>query len=148
MTWCFGTEAIRIYGIGNRTQRPCIWSFADAARDKSRKVKRLLELGADINANIDDEYTGGRTPVHQAVLSRQYDIALQLLEAGADYKTYRPKPSSDRKLIHTVVAIESSLPDMTEEQRMKFRKLLTWLEEHGESAAAAREDRARSLQSR
>lgn len=109
------------------------------ARNKKEKVLRLIDLGADLDANRDDEYTGGATPVMDAVSAfGQYDISLLLLEAGADYNTYLT--DSHTKLIHIVVMEERRLPQCSPQQKENYRKLVAWLEAHGESVAEAKKD--------
>lgn len=118
---------------------PLLLLLVGPARDKQEKVQRLIDLGANLDANKDDEYTGGRTPVMVAVSAfAQFDIALQLLEAGADYKAY--KTNTNSKLIHTVALAERRLPQCTPQQRDDYRKLVDWLEAHGESLEQAKAD--------
>jgi ankyrin repeat protein len=59
--------------------------------NKKEKIRTLLKLGADINY-MDG---GGLTPTMSAVaFAGQYDIALELLKAGADPKIYQPNSNS------------------------------------------------------
>ena len=83
--------------------------------------------------------SNGGTPVMQAVSwFGQYDIALIMLEAGADFRKY--DESEIQRLIHIVVSQERHLNEYTPEQRAKFHELVKWLEDHGESYAEAKAD--------
>ena len=107
------------------------------AKDKSRKIQRLIELGADVDANKNNEHTGGFTPVMVATSGfGQYDLALQLLRAGADYKAYMT--NINQKLIHIVVNEEGRMK--TTKQKTDYEKLVKWLEDHGETIDKARDD--------
>lgn len=109
------------------------------ASEKPKKIHRLLELGADIDANLDNPRTNGRSPVVSATLSfAQFDLALQLLEAGADYKTYQA--NTNKKFVHTVAGQERNIPRMNPEKKAQFQKLVAWLEARGESMEEARAD--------
>lgn len=120
-------------------QTPLIAVILSAGRDKKAKVKKLIELGANSNANIDDEWTGGETAVDAAVATfGQFDIALLLLESGADYKTVRA--GNRKKLVHLVVMQERRLANADAEMTECYQKLVKWLEDYGESVDAARAD--------
>jgi hypothetical protein len=98
-------------------------------------VKLLIGKGADLN-RMNGAWT---TPVMQAVSwGGQYDIALILLQAGADYKIYKPK--SNTKLIHLVAMEEDRKSAWKSPQAADYAKLVDWLEAHGESIAAAKAD--------
>lgn len=106
--------------------------------DAKDRVQILIDKGADLDA-LDQN---GTPPVRYAVgWFRQFDIALQLLKAGADPNVYQPRSNS--KLIHAVVGAERNLKLMSEGQRRHFKALLTWLEDHGEDSEAARKDKER-----
>jgi hypothetical protein len=105
--------------------------------DKAAKIRRLIDLGADMN----DRFSGG-TPVMQAVTwFGQFKLALMMLEAGADHRTYQH--NEYRQLIHVVAGQERRLHEYTPEQRAGFHELVKWLEDHGESYEAAKADIAR-----
>jgi len=109
--------------------------------NKVEKSRTLLDLGADINHIGFAEYT----PAECAVAWRQYDAALMLLEAGADYKAYN-HPNSNRRLVHSVLNRAVNL-DETQTwgpgERQKHEAVLAWLDAHGESVERAQEDVAR-----
>ena len=105
--------------------------------DRREKVKRLIELGADMNA-----LAVGVTPVMQAVSwGGQYDLALLMLESGADWKQYQENET--QRLIHVVVRQEDRLVHQSPLQQETFRKLVKWLEDHGESYERANADMER-----
>jgi len=51
-----------------------------ATKGDLKKVKKLLEQGADVNARDSD----GRTPLHEAAYKDHLDVAKLLIEKGAD----------------------------------------------------------------
>jgi hypothetical protein len=72
----------------------------------------------------------------------QYDIALDLLKAGADPKIFQPMSNS--KLAHIVAGDEQSRSAIwTAKQKSDFDTLVEWLAEHGESLQQAKADRER-----
>ncbi len=71
----------------------------------------------------------------------QYELALMMLEAGADYRTYQH--NDYRRLIHVIAGQERRLNEQAPEQQAKFHELVKWLEDHGESYEAAKADIAR-----
>jgi hypothetical protein len=102
------------------------------------KVQTLIEKGS----NLDHLNGTGTTAVELAVgWGGQYDIALDLLSAGASFRIYVPRENT--RLIHRVVEEERRLPHCTPKQRADYQKLLNWLVEHGESVEAARADMKR-----
>ncbi len=102
--------------------------------DKAAKIRRLIDLGADINAPA-----MGTTPVMQAVSwGGQFDLALGMLEAGANFRAY--EENEVQRLIHVVVRQEARLEGGSPEQRAEFQKLVSWLEQRRESYAQAKGD--------
>ena len=71
----------------------------------------------------------------------QFKLALMMLEAGADHRTYQH--NEYRQLIHVVAGQERRLHEYTPEQRAGFHELVKWLEDHGESYEEAKADIAR-----
>lgn len=129
-----GDPNIRHTGPLGSRDTPLFAVITRSAGDKAAKVRRLIELGADMNA-----LAMGYTPVMQAVgWFGQYDIALIMLEAGADFRMY--DESEIQRLIHVVVGQERRLKEHTPEQRAKFHELVKWLEDRGESYAEAKAD--------
>jgi hypothetical protein len=119
------------------SQTPLFAVITFGSGDRAAKIRRLIDLGADMNA-----LSNGGTPVMQAVSwFGQYGLALMMLEAGADFRKYGE--SEAQRLIHIVVKQERRLNEYTPEQRAKFHELVKWLEDHGESYAEAKADIAR-----
>jgi hypothetical protein len=132
-----GDPNIRHTGPLGFSQTPLFAVITRGGGDKVAKVRRLIDLGADMNA-----LSNGKTAVMQAVSwFGQYEIALMMLEAGADFRTY--DESEIQRLIHIVVGQERRLNEQAPEQQAKFHELVKWLEDHGESYEAAKADIAR-----
>ncbi|QDU27812.1 Ankyrin repeats (3 copies) [Anatilimnocola aggregata] len=114
--------------------------FAVIARgrgNKKEKIKFLIEKGA----NLDHMSGSWATPTMDALSGGRYDIALMLLDAGADHKVYQPK--SNARLIHVVIGEEHRSKIWTPEQKADYEKVVQWLIDHGESVEEARADIAR-----
>lgn len=107
--------------------------------NKKAHVKLLIDKGADLN-HMNGAWA---TPAIQATSwGAQFDIALMLLEAGADWKIYVPK--SNTKLIHIVAMQDDDRrPMWSPQQANDYQKLITWLEDHGESIDQAQVDMKR-----
>jgi uncharacterized protein len=120
-------------------ETPLFTLIQGSAPNKLEKVKLLIDAGADLDYM---EGTGG-TPVMSAVgWGGQFDIALVLLEAGADPGIYQS--NQIQKLAHVVVRQESGhLKSATPQQKADYQKLVNWLNEHGESIEEARADMER-----
>ncbi len=132
-----GDPNIRHTGLLGFSQTPLFAVITFGSRDRAAKIRRLIDLGADMNA-----LSNGGTPVMQAVSwGGQYKLALMMLEAGANFRKYGE--SEMHRLIHTVVNQERRLKHYTPEQRAGFHELVKWLEDHGESYEAAKADIAR-----
>jgi hypothetical protein len=111
------------------------------ASNKFEKVKRLVAIGAtlDTAAGIDGD---GLTPAMDAVAHGQYDVALELLESGANPNVYRKL--DNQKLIHIVLGdAERREPYWTPKQKSDHQNLVDWLVKHGQSVDEAKADRAR-----
>jgi hypothetical protein len=129
-----GDPNIRHTGPLGFSQTPLFAVITRGSGDKAAKVRRLIDLGADMN----DRVSGG-TPVMQAVTwGGQFDIALIMLEAGADHWTYQH--NDYRRLIHVVAGQEYRLREYPAPQQAKFHELVKWLEDHGESYEEAKAD--------
>jgi len=132
-----GDPNIRHTGPLGFSQTPLFAVITRGGGDKAAKIRRLIDLGADMNA-----LSNGGTPVMQAVSwFGQHELALMMLKAGADFRKYGE--SESQRLIHIVAKQEHRLGQYTPEQRSTFQKLVKWLEDHGESYEAAKTDIAR-----
>jgi ankyrin repeat protein len=132
-----GDPHIRHTGPLGFHETPLFAVLTGATANKAEKIKRLIELGADMNV-----LSNGGTPVMQAVTwGAQYGIAIMMLDAGANFRTYGE--SESQRLIHIVAKEERRLGEYTPEQRTGFHELVKWLEDHGESYEEAKADIAR-----
>jgi len=105
------------------------------AANRLERIELALKHGADINA-VDLTHT---TPVMMAVgWAGQYEVALRLLESGADFEIYYYDEL--QKLIHFVVKEENLPRSRSAERTTSFDRLATWLAEHGQNADEARSD--------
>jgi len=101
---------------------------------KQERIQCLLDHGADINALSRE---GDVTPAMAAVTwGGQYDIALFLLQAGADFRKYRE--NQPERLIHYVLADNRRNP--TGKQKVDYERLLTFLKDNGESEVMAQRE--------
>jgi ankyrin repeat protein len=132
-----GDPNIRHTGPLGFSQTPLFAVITRGGGDKAAKIRRLIDLGADMNA-----LSNGGTPAMQAVSwFGQYELALMMLEAGANCSKY--DESEIQRLIHIVVDQERRLNEQPPDQRAKFHELVKWLEDHGESYEEAKADIAR-----
>jgi hypothetical protein len=120
--------------IPNET--PLFTLIKGRAPSKLAGVKVLIAKGADLN-HING---AGFTPAMTAVgWGNQFDIALELLNGGADPKIFRP--TENAKLVHLVLGKEHDQKvGWTPQQRADHGKLVEWLKQHGESFDDAKAD--------
>lgn len=88
---------------------------------KAGTSKAILSVGARLAVQSDS----------------QYEIALMLLKAGAEFKTYDPYLG---KFVHIVASREFASTKSGEAKRAQFERLVSWLEEQGEDYDAAKRD--------
>lgn len=109
--------------------------------NKRDKLRRLIDMGADL-----DHIRGGNesTPAMQAVTwFGQYDLALLLLEAGADPHVYSHE-TSNLRLVHLILAEgERRRPLWTPQQQADYNALVTWLKTRGVDFVEAQKERDR-----
>jgi ankyrin repeat protein len=118
-----------------KLRTPLFSVISGGGPNKKAQIQILIDKGADLN-HLDN---AGTTPVGMAVgWGGQYDIALMLLEAGANYKIYKPRTNA--RLVHYVLNQESRKTAWTPTQKIDYEKLVKWLEDHGESIDQARAD--------
>jgi ankyrin repeat protein len=112
-----GDPNIRHTGPLGFSQTPLFAVITFGSGDRAAKIRRLIDLGADMNA-----LSNGGTPVMQAVSwFGQHELALMMLEAGANFRKYGE--SEAQRLIHIVVKQERRLNEYTPEQRAASRTL-------------------------
>ena len=102
------------------------------ANDKARRIKLLIEMGADLN-----HLNPLKNTPAMAALSwgKQFELVLPLLEAGAKYDVDYPK--SNKRLVHAIIELE---PSLKPHQKQACTKVVNWLDSHGESVQQARID--------
>ena len=108
--------------------------------DAKDRVELLLKHHADVNHYCPWTAT---YPAMRAVQNDYYDIALMLLEAGADPHLYQP--DGERKVIHSVLVAKVHSRQFTDEELQKewdekTRPLVQWLAQHGETLEQAQKD--------
>ena len=103
--------------------------------NKLQKVKRLIDLGADVNHIL----KGGGTPLLASVLSGRFNhgVTLLLLNSGADYK--RSYQDGRHRLIHELALLEGRRKGWSSgQEEAEYLSVVEWLRKHGESIDAAR----------
>jgi ankyrin repeat protein len=128
-----GGDANLVDQIPARKRTPLFGVLESGGSNPSDRIDRLIELGADID-HVD---ISGRSPAHAAVVKGRYDLALQLLEAGADFRLQLK--NSGRQLIHALLSNEKNLENASPRKRADYERLLAWLVDHGVSIEQARE---------
>ncbi|MBX7167366.1 MAG: hypothetical protein K1X74_13630 [Pirellulales bacterium] len=135
-----GDPNLRIQGkVLGAGDTPLFCVIQEDVNDKQQRIATLIGRGADINYVCPSFLT----PVSTAVASHgQYDVALMLLEAGADYKSFI-RPNSNQRLIHLVLddGYRRSRA-WRERQARDYQRLLDWLVAHGDSLEVARAEMA------
>lgn len=113
--------------------------YSIVIKSNSNQRYERIQLLINLGANMEVVSTYGMTPVHDAVsFLGQYEIALLMLEHGADYKRYHEQYNT--KLIHNVVREESKVRSALPDRAEAYVRLLDWLERHGETREAAMKD--------
>jgi len=98
---------------------------------KRARVEILLREKADLNRK-------GSYPAIRVVKRHAYDVALLLLQSGADIS--RTQPKSTRTLVHWVLMHEEHLPFSDAKRASDYQALVDWLEEHEAPFDKARAD--------
>jgi hypothetical protein len=94
-----GDVNLVLSGKGHVGDTPLHLAIEFGGSRRKEKIKTLLERGANINAINDSELT---LPMLAVLHGGQYDLALFLLEEGADFRFY-PSDSNSR-LIHILIS--------------------------------------------
>jgi ankyrin repeat protein len=96
------------------------------------RFKLLIAHGWDINHPLFSDDSA----LLKAIQLERYDLALFLLENGADYNYYNP--TTEVKAIHQLVHVQGGLyPRQPSPQAQDYLKVLRWLEDHSQDAALA-----------
>ena len=107
-----------------------------SAKDKAEKLQSLIKLGA----NVDHIDGVGHTAPMSAIAQGDYDLALLLLEAGANHKHVNPNWHGKYRLAHYVRLDLSRKPRWSDQQAKDYEKLVAWMEAHGESMEKAQKE--------
>jgi ankyrin repeat protein len=103
--------------------------------DAKTRISLAIDNGADINAF---DKSGG-TPVFLAIgWLGQYDLALLLLERGADPTIYQKDQLPNA--LHLVLLEERQSALRSEAERAGLAKVRKWLEDHGYDLVSAKSD--------
>lgn len=107
--------------------------------DKKRRIRLLLDAGADINA-----HSWQTTPVMDAASwgTGDFSLVLFLLEAGADPAIRREKHLDNFPEFLAFKELYNA-PIWSDRQRREFAEVVRWLEDRGYDFDAARSDVAR-----
>ena len=105
--------------------------------DAQERCAIALERGADIHAR----WAGATLPMYAVSSGGQFDLAMYLIEQGADYKAYREDKL--QTLMHALVRREAEIAQFPPQHQESFKRLFNWLVAHGEDPDAARADIAR-----
>ena len=106
-----------------------------SAPDRAKRLKVLIDLKADLDVV---DYMDSTPAMAAAMNGAQYDLAIMLIRAGADWRVYQER--NNGKLIHFVVKEELFSRVLVDTQQEAYAELLEFLVEQGESAEDARRD--------
>jgi hypothetical protein len=95
-----------------------------------KKVKLLVEAGADINYSNEGPEVYTKLPLADAITARKMDIVLYLLEKGADYKRVI-YTRIDNEQIFILEALRQCLFDLDSENYRNKLKVETFLKSKG-----------------
>lgn len=103
--------------------------------DAANRISLAIDNGADINAYG----RAGATPVFDAISwFGQYDLALLLLERGADPTIYQKDQLQNA--IHLVLIEERQSDLRSEAERAGLARVKKWLQDHGYDLVTAKSD--------
>jgi len=103
--------------------------------DAKDRVKTLIDKGVDVNQR---NPSGIPVVMDAASYFSQFDLALFLIDAGANPKAY--KDDSNMKLVHTLVTAKKGLHRLSQRQQADYAKLEQRLKDMGESFEEAEAD--------
>ena len=103
--------------------------------DTKDRIQLLIKHGADVN----QKDNGGVAPIIRATsYFAQYDLAIFLLDNGADPNAYIERQNT--KLAHHLLMQKDGLSRLTPQQQADYAELVRRLEKLGESFAEAQSD--------
>lgn len=109
--------------------------FRSFCKNKKERCEAVINAGASKAILLE----GARLAVQS---DDEYEIALSMLKAGADFESYDPY---DGKFIHIVARRELASFKSGKAKRAQFERLVSWLEEQGEDYEAAKKDEQKWL---
>lgn len=117
---------------GNSTRNSVLISAVEFNEVQSSlpMVKLLVEAGADVNYK--NEF--GQTALKQAIILDVYDVALYLLQNGADYNEEivdRGKYSTDGKKIYLVDMLREFTPELNSKKHKEKLEMIKFLKQKG-----------------
>lgn len=118
--------------VGNTTRNSVLIAAVNADEIYSSLpiVKLLVKAGANIN--YENEF--GQTALNEAILLEIYDVALYLLQNGADYNQViidRSQFSKDGKKVYLVEILREFTPKIGSEKHLKKRAIIQLLKQKG-----------------
>lgn len=117
---------------GNSTRNSVLISAVEINEVQSSlpMVKLLVEASADVNYK--NEF--GQTALKQAIILDVYDVALYLLQKGADYNEEivdRSKYSTDGKQIYLVDMLREFTPELNSKKHKEKLAIIEFLKQKG-----------------
>jgi ankyrin repeat protein len=118
--------------VGNTTRNSVLIAAVDADEIYSSLpiVKLLVKAGANIN--YENEF--GQTAFNEAIVLEIYDVALYLLQNGADYNKViidRSQFSKDGKKVYLVEILREFTPKLGSKKHLKKRAIIQLLKQKG-----------------
>jgi hypothetical protein len=101
------------------------------ARDKTARIAKLIQKGAD----LDHLNHAQRTACMEAVEWDEFDVALMLLESGAKFDFAMPK--SKKRVVHWLIEKRPLVSSWPKKRQEYYTKLMNWLDTHGEPLSRA-----------
>lgn len=135
---CF--ELVMEYGgdpnfVNPVSKRPLLFAVISGFGDRMQRSRLLVDKGADVTVRDGQGYTA---PFIAAISWAKCDVALFLLEAGADPSV--PQSPDNIPLIVRLILAEEHYGryGKSPQKQREYQALLDWLVEHGESLEDAR----------
>lgn len=121
--------------ITDKYGNPILHKTVFLSVDRHRRIRALVEHGADINA-LDS--SGCSAAICAVTAFQQYDLAVTLLDLGCDHKV--PRTGFRSRLVHYAVRMEERLHQFSPETQSAHGRLLQKLADLGEDLEQARKE--------
>lgn len=118
--------------VGNTTRNSVLIAAVNA--DEIYSSLPIVKLVVKAGANINYENEFGQTALNEAILLEIYDVALYLLQNGADYNQViidRSQFSKDGKKVYLVEILREFTPKIGSEKHLKKRAIIQLLKQKG-----------------